>query len=393
MNERARLAIIVSHPIQYFAPLYMRLAERGDIELRVFFTWHAGERSIHDRGFQQDVTWDIPLTAGYAYEAVVNTARDPGLHHFRGLRNPGLVQRVAEWRPDVALVHGWAWLSHLQALRGLRARGIPTLFRGDSHLLDEARRGPRWRAKLALLNWVFAWPAGFLVTGQANRTYYRTFDVPDDRLFPCPHSVDAARFAEPRAELEAEALRWRDALGIAREQIVILFAGKFEPRKRPVELAEAVLTLPPSAVAVFVGAGELEPLLTAIAAAHPDRVRVLPFHNQSRMPIVYRLGDLFVLPSASGESWGLAVNEALACGRPVVVSDRVGCAADVVDASCGRVFPWHDLPALRRLLAAMIGDRAALLGMREASAKRARLFDIPVTEQALAEAVHAVCKC
>ena len=99
---------------------------------------------------------------------------------------------------------------------------------------------------------------------------------------------------------------------------------------------------------VLVGAGELHAEIDRIAAAHPQRFRVLPFQNQSRMPIVYRLGDLVVLFSGYGETWGLAVNEALACGRPVLVSDRVGCAADVVDRGCGRVIAWNDFAALER---------------------------------------------
>jgi len=394
MNEAARyrLAIIVSHPIPYFAPLHERLARRDDIELKVFFTWHAGERPVHDRGFGQDIAWDISLTAGYPHELVPNSSSDPGTHHFLGLRNPSLVDRVTAWRPDIVLVHGWAWLSHLQALRALRHRGIPTLLRGDSHLLDEPRAGPRWRVKQLLLRRFLAWPSGFLVAGAANRAYYEAFAAPKALLFPCPHSIDVARFAEPAPALEAAAARWRQELGIAPDQIVVLFAGKFERRKRPLDLARAVLGLDRSdAMVVLVGGGELQGEVDAIAAARPDRVRVLPFQNQSRMPIVYRLGDLFVLPSEHGETWGLAVNEALACGRPVVVSDRVGCAADVVEPSCGRIFAWHDLSALRQVLREMTDDRARLVAMRAAATQRAQLFDVSTTEQALIDAVGAMC--
>lgn len=384
-----RLAVIVSHPIQYFAPLYQRLAQRDDIRLKVFFTWHAGERPVLDHGFAQDVAWDIPVTDGYCHELIPNVSRDPGTHRFSGLRNPGLLDRVTAWRPDTAIVHGWAWQAHLLALRGLPARGIRTWLRGDSHLLDETRRGFRWHAKHALLTRIFRWPAGFLVTGTANRAYYEAFGVPTERLHPCPHSIDVARFAEPAVAMEAEARRWRRDLGIADDHVVVLYAGKFERRKRPVEIARAVLALGRSDVtALFVGGGELHGEIAAIAAAHPDRVRLLPFANQTRMPIVYRLGDLFVLPSAHGETWGLAVNEALAAARPVMVSDRVGCAADVVIPECGRVFPAHDLAALRRALGEMTADRARLTAMRGAAAEQGRRFDIAAaTEAALMAAL------
>src|SRR6185436_7909182 len=105
--------------------------------------------------------------------------------------------------------------------------------------------------------------------------------------------------------------------GIDDDTRVILYAGKFERRKRPLELMRAAAALDASRVVlVLVGGGELQREVSALAQSDPRRFRVLPFQNQSRMPIVYRLGDLFVLPSAYGETWGLAVNEAIASGRP-----------------------------------------------------------------------------
>ncbi|HEY1796218.1 MAG TPA: glycosyltransferase family 4 protein [Stellaceae bacterium] len=387
-----RLAIVVSHPIQYFVPLYQRLALRPDIAIKVFYTWHAAQQPVEDRGFKQFVAWDIPLTAGYDFELVPNTSRDPGTHRFFGLRNAGLVERVLAWRPDAALICGWAWWSHLRALYALRRRGVCCLFRGDSHLLDADQSGPRWRLKYALLRRVFALPSGFLVVGSANRAYYERFGVDPARLYPCPHSIDIARFAEPESDFEQEASDWRRRLCIAPDRPVLLYAGKFEPRKRPAELMRIVQRLdPPNAVLILVGGGELQGEIDAIAASDPERFRVLPFQNQSRMPVVYRLADICVLPSAYGESWGMAVNEALACGRPVLVSDRVGCAADLVDADCGGIFPWNDEPAWQRVTEAMIGNREALLGMRTAAARRAVRFDISATEETLVDALAGAC--
>ncbi len=388
---RTRLAFVVSHPIQYYAPLYRRLAERGDLDVKVFFTWHAGEAAVRDRGFAVDVAWDIPLTQGYDYERVPNTARDPGTHHFTGLRNPALLARVLQWRPDVVHVTGWAWQSHLLLLRSLHRRGIATLFRGDSHLLDETQAGPRWWLKKRVLGRVFRWPSAFLVTGAANRAYYKAFHVADGKLIACPHSIDVHRFAEPAQIHETEAQRWRSELGIAPEACVVLFAGKFEPRKRPLELMKAVQALKTGkTVLVMVGSGALDARVKAMAAAQPALFRVLPFQNQSRMPAVYRLGDLFVLPSAFGETWGIAVNEALACARPVLVSDRVGCAADVVTEACGRVFSSADPGALRAALQDLTADRDALSAMREAAARRAALFDFAATERTLLGAIGKI---
>jgi len=392
LPERARLAIIVSHPIQYYAPLHLRLARRSDLSVKVFFTWHAGEKAIEDHGFRKQIAWDIPLTEGYDWELVPNTAAAPGTHHFFGLRNPSLIERVQAWAPDAVHITGWAWYSHLQALRAFAKAGIPTLFRGDSHVLDPAQRGARSLLKRAVLRHIFRWPALFLTVGTANRAYYEKFGVEADRMFPCPHSIDVPRFAEPHDDLDRAAAEWRERIGIASGQIVLLFAGKFERKKRPVELMRAVQAIPDSSVVlVMVGNGELESEVRAIAESDPTRFRVLPFQNQSQMPSVYRLGDVFVLPSLYGETWGLAVNEAMACGRPVVISDRVGCAQDVVDESCGRVFKADDPHALTSALIELTTDPIRLQKMKKAAAERAWKFDIAVTERSVAEAVGRIC--
>jgi glycosyltransferase involved in cell wall biosynthesis len=266
------------------------------------------------------------------------------------------------------------------------------LFRGDSHLLDAAPRGLRWQVKRRLLQKVYSWPSAFLVVGKANRAYYEAFDVDAARLYPCPHSIDVGRFADLTERLDVDAAAWRQQLDIPADRCALVFAGKFERKKCPVELMRAVLGLGnPLVVLIMVGGGELENDVRSLAGAHPERFHVLPFQNQSRMPIVYRLGQLFILPSASGETWGLAVNEALACGRPVLVSDRVGGAADVVDKASGKVFSWSGPCSLQHALEEMTRDRNRLLDMGRAAARRAWLFDVARTEAELVDCIGKVC--
>jgi len=385
-----RVAFIVSHPVQYYTPLYQRLACREDLQIKIFFTWHAGSTPVEDRGFGIPVFWDIPLTAGYDFELVENEAADPGTHHFFGLRNSSLVKRVTTWRPDIVIVHGWAWQSHLHALWTFQRINLPTLFRGDSNLLNVVRSGLSWWVKQRVLSRIFSWPVGFLVVGSANLDYYRAFGVNADRLFYCPHSIDVNRFANPAEQMEQEAAGWRHALGINNRATVLLYAGKFEPVKRPLELMKAVLQINQSdLILVLVGGGELQSDVNAIAQANEKSFRVLPFQNQSKMPLVYRLGDLTVLPSAH-ETWGLAVNEALASGRPVLISDRVGCAPDVVDGSCGSVFSWDTPFSLLHTLAKLVSEPGRLTEMRQAAGTRARNFDIGRTEEGLMRALKAV---
>jgi glycosyltransferase involved in cell wall biosynthesis len=170
-----------------------------------------------------------------------------------------------------------------------------------------------------------------------------------------------------------------------------LFAGKFEEKKRPLQLMRAVRDFAgPDLVLVLAGGGELKEEVESLAALDSARFRVLPFQNQSRMPVIYRLGDIFVLPSAWGETWGLAVNEAMACGRPVLVSNRVGCAADVVTVGCGRVFPWADLRLMMQTANEMVSDPRMLSAMGREAARRAWLFDTVETEKSLVKCLNTV---
>ena len=388
-RRRTRLALVVSHPIQYYVPLYQRLAKRKDLEIKVFYTWHAGEKAVLDRGFEQPVAWDIPLIEGYSLELVENRARDPGTHHFFGLQNPSLLARLTAWRPDAVHLTGWGWWSHLMVLRELHRLGLPVLFRGDSHLLDGSHAGLRWWAKRTLLRRVFSWPSILLYVGQANRSYYEAFGVEESRLQYCPHSIDVTRFSEPSEVHERQAAEWRRALGIAEDARVLLFAGKFERKKQPVELMRAMLESPADGIVLLlVGGGELEDQVLRLAAEQPQRFIVLPFQNQSLMPVVYRLGDLFILPSSFGETWGLAVNEALACGRPALVSSRVGCGHDFTESEGVMQFPWSDGSAMIRIVNEALKDRAKLEAMGRRARESATAFDISCTESSLIQALR-----
>jgi glycosyltransferase involved in cell wall biosynthesis len=370
--KKFRLAFVVSHPIQYYAPIYRQLAGRPDVEVKVFFTWHAGGDAVHDSGFKRPVAWDVPLTSDYDFELLRNVAADPGSHHLFGVRNPGIIGRLMDWKPDAVHVTGYTLASHLWCIIVLAHRGIPTIFRGDSHILEQgSHRG--WRLKRAVRRFVFRRPSIFLYVGTHNRAYYRDAGVPDRKLVFSPHSIDVDRFARPDDQWEQQAATWRHELGIPTDHKVVLFAGKFEPKKRPLELIGAMKKLESDDIhLLMVGDGELAEQVRARAREHPGRVHVLPFQNQSRMPVLLRAADVFCLPSAYAETWGLGVNEALACGRPAVVSTRVGCACDVIRPGFnGEVFQWDDWDDFHRRLSSTlsVGGCASPSAIRE-DAKR-----------------------
>lgn len=351
-----RLAIVVSHPIQYYSPWFRWLRTRTNLTFRVFYLWDFGIRARNDPQFAQSFTWDVDLLTGYEHEFVPNVARDAGTHHFRGLDNPTLRSRLAAFRPDAILLFGYGWKSNLEVVWWARRWRIPLLLRGDSHLLG--REQPSWWRR-RLLGILFRQFAGFLTVGRANEDFYRYFGVPPMRLFFAPHAVEHERFnpCDPSIQTAAATLRFR--LGLDGRRI-LLFAGKFIPKKQPIPLLETFVSVATERDAlVFVGDGPDKSRLQSLAARHPRAtVCFLPFANQSEMPAIYSLGDVFVLPSKDAhETWGLAVNEAMHLGRPCLVSNQVGCQRDLVlPGETGWVFAADDsnglLAAVRTVLAA-----------------------------------------
>jgi glycosyltransferase involved in cell wall biosynthesis len=366
-----RLAIVSTHPIQYYSPVFRALAASDQIELRVFYTWsQAAADGLFDSGFGTEVKWDIPLLDGYQHQFVRNIAKRPGPDHFGGLNTPTLAQEIEAWRADAVLIYTWNSHSHLQALRYFKGR-LPVLFRGDSTLID---RRVWWRALLRrlFLTWVYSHVDVAIAVGTHNRSYFAWCGLPLHRIAFAPHSVDTARFAADSARHENLAAQWRQELGIDPEAIVILFAGKLQQKKNPNLLLDTFSQLRNESHLVFVGNGELELELMARAEGIKN-VHFMPFQNQSVMPAVYRLGDVFVLPSQGPEeTWGLALNEAMASGRAVIASTKVGGACDLIETGRdGWIFESGDRNALEDILRrAVEGGRSVLRAMGSAAQAR-----------------------
>jgi len=363
-----KLAIITTHPIQYYAPVFKLLAKRCN--LKVFYTLgSAAENGLYDNGFHQIIKWDIDLLEGYDHEFLKNTVKKPGTHHFLGIKNPDIISRIGNFNPDAILIYGWAYISHLKVMRYFH-RKVPVWFRGDSHLLDPK---PLWKklARKGFLKWVYSHIDKAFCVGNANKAYYDDFGLKEDQLLFTPHAIDNDRFSEDRNE---EVNLLRKSFGIKDDETLILFAGKFERKKNPELLLQAFLDLNLQHThLLFVGNGDLEESLKLKAKkilrrAQDDNyeiVHFMDFQNQSDMPVVYQACDLFVLPSQGpGETWGLAVNEAMASGKAVMVSDKVGCATDLIDPKKnGDIFQSANHSDFISKLSALAGNKIQLKQM------------------------------
>jgi glycosyltransferase involved in cell wall biosynthesis len=346
-----KLAIITTHPIQYYAPVFKLLHQRAEINIKVFYTWGEDSANKYDPGFNKKIKWDVPLLDGYPYEWVKNSSKDPGTHHFKGIINPGLIKQVTAWKPDAVLVYGWGFQSHLKAIRYFKNK-IPVLFRGDSNLLDE-KKGARSLLRAVFLKWVYRNVDHAFYVGIHNKAYYKAYGLIDTQLSFAPHAIDIKRFGVDRQN-EADLLRKN--FGVSDDEIIVLFAGKLEEKKDPVLLLSAFINLQKAEIhLLFVGNGPLE-LQLKLTAEGNKYIHFMDFQNQSQMPAVYQSCDIFCLPSKGpGETWGLAVNEAMASGKAILASDKVGSASDLVkNGENGAIFKAGDLNDLTHHLNELI---------------------------------------
>ena len=374
-----KIAVLVSHPIQYQAPLFRKIAERPEIDLKVYFAWD--NRGALDKEFGKNILWDIPLIEGYRHDFLKNYSPYPS-SKFLGQINPGVVRKISKENCDAILIFGWNsftnWLGFLIAFW----RGIPVLLRGENPLNQERlKSGWKIKVKKVVLGWLFRHVSALLYIGEENKRFYQFYGAPTEKLFFAPYAVDNDRFLTASENLKPKRQRLREELGVGPENLVILFAGKLIPKKRPMDLLRALelLTtnyLPPTTHLLFVGDGELRPELKEyVSEKKIPNVKFLGFKNQTEMPEVYAISDIFVLPSGTGETWGLAVNEAMCFGVVPIVSDTVGCGPDLVDGGVnGFVFPLGDYKKLTEQILSLVEGKEKLKQFSEKSLQKIKEY-------------------
>lgn len=378
------LVFINSHPIQYFGPLYERITreETARFDLRVLYLSDETIRGYEDREFGRRVAWDVPLLDGYAHRFVPNNARRPALYNgFFGLLNWGLVGELRRLpKGSIVVSHGWAYASNVLGLWAARACGHTVCLRGDNPHSHERfkpgwKRAVRW---LFLKLLVFSVTDYWLYVGEQNRRLYKSLGVPDHRLIFVPHAVDNDRFRAQAAEYGPLRAPAKAKLGLTGRR-VILYVGKLIPKKRPMDLLLAYDILRrrmPDLALVYVGDGPLRAVLEDyISRQQLTDVRITGFVNQTDMGRYYALGDVLAMVSGAGETWGLAVNEAMNFALPLVLSDLTGCADDLVrPGRNGLVFPTGDVGALADALQTVL-ESETIRGRASAERVRAYSYD------------------
>ena len=316
---RIRLAIVATHPIQYHSPWYRALAACPELDVDVYYCHQATAQEQKNAGFGVEFDWDAPLLEGYPYTFLRNVAKRPGLERFAGLDTPEIQEIIHSRKYDAVMVNGWNYKSAWQAIRACWRSRVKVLVRSDSHLHTRRSLVTRMVKSLCYPGFIRRFDA-CLAVGKWSREYFLRYGARPDRIFIVPHTIDNVAFEREAGRLRPLRSELRKNWGLAPGAIVFAFVGKFIAKKRPMDFVQALDQAARRNAAIqglMVGDGPLRADCENFVQAHAAPLQFTGFLNQSQIASAYAACDALVLPSDGDETWGMVVNEAMACGRPV----------------------------------------------------------------------------
>lgn len=360
-KSTAPVVFLNSHPIQYFAPLYQYLNQQAAFSCTALYCSTHGLQGEHDKQFGVAVQWDLPILEGYPAVFLKNFSFRPSIYHFWGLLNFGVWSYLYRQPKSIVIVHGWNYATHIMTLFAARMMGHTVCLRAETPANQELLRSKRVRQLRAL---VFKYGFSRLVDyylpiGAQNQQFYRLYGIPDRQLIQLPYAVDNERFQQQAHQLATDRNGLCAELGIDPSRLIFLFVGKYIGKKRPLDILHALAQMKyrAKAAVLMVGEGELRAEMEElIQQAQLEQVILSGFVNQSQIARYYAAADVFVLPSEQGETWGLVANEAANFALPLILSDQVGSAQDLVEYDQnGYTYPCGDIDQLQQLMDQCIG--------------------------------------
>jgi glycosyltransferase involved in cell wall biosynthesis len=341
VTKKPRVLVLSEIPTPYRLPLYREIAEQGEVELQIVFCAES----------QPDRPWSIDDALGGVPHRMLRgfpITRRSRENTFVYELNPSVVPLLLRGGFDLLVIGGYAVFAEQVAIAYARVVRRPYLLHVESHL-GKPRNSTLARVKSIVLPHVIGAAAGGLAVGSAAKRYLETYGLAADRIHILPNTIDVASYSRAAEDARARADKIRTAHDLPDQYL--LFVGRLVEAKGISHLLDAHASLGPDAPPLLV-AGE-GPLRDVVEAA--PNVRLLGFQDTPRLIELYALASSLVVPSRD-EPWGVVVNEALACGTPVIASDAVGAAEDLIrDGIDGRVFEAGDIRALSAALAETLG--------------------------------------
>jgi len=359
-----KIGFLISHPIQYFSPLFRAMQERCAFDFVVHYCSSESISGLRDsNGFGLNIQWDVNLVEGYSSSFLKNFSPMGTIYKpIWGLINPGIFSVIRKERFSLFVVHGWNFITCWIAFLACIVTGTRLGLRAENVFIHEKfKTGISQWFKRGLLRWLFGRVDVFFATGKGNADFYLQLGVPKQKIVELPYAVDNGTLIPAVSRQRENRINLRRALGYKDDDVILLFMGKLIDKKRPIDLLKAYEKVAAANKGLlFVGDGPLRQELEEHSRKNAiTGVSFVGFKNQTELPAYYAAADIFVLPSGVGETWGLVVNEAMCAGLPIVVSDLVGCAPDLVEQGVnGYVYKFGDVPQLAERLRALILDPA-----------------------------------
>ena len=374
MSEKLyKIAVLNTHPIQYFTPMYAYLQEYTNIDITALYCVDLRGRSVIDEGFKRPVSWGLNLLSGYKYKFLGERSKIRNLEgNFYSLICPEIWKEIKYGGYDAIWLHGLtSYAAFMLAFLAGKFYKIPVFIRSDTHL-GLRRNGIRAELRKFLYGVLYRFVDGFLAVGSANKDFYLSFGVPLKKIFDVPYAVDNDRFIDASIKLYNHKKQLKNKYRLKDNLPIILFSSKLIESKRPCDLIIAVKQLKEdygiATSLLIVGSGIKEKEIHNFVDKNEiANVVFTGFLNQMELPEVFAISDVFVLP-AENEAWGLIVNEAMCSSLPIILSEEIGCAKDLlIEGVNGIYMQPGNISSITSALKKIIEDEGLRVSMGKAS--------------------------
>ena len=373
-----RVVAVFPEPTPYRAPLLDRVAAREDVDLTVIYAAETVARR----------TWRVePRHRAVFLRGVGVPGAERILHHDYPL-TPGVVGALSAARPDVVVVSGWSTFAAQAALAWCRARRVPYVLVVESH--DEGpRSGWRRAVKGSVVPRIVRGASGALVTGTLARRSMVARGASPEHVRVFANTIDVEAFGARVDGLASQRTALRESLGAGPDDVVVLSVARLAPEKGLDVLVHAVAeTGDPRLLLVVAGEGPEHERLRDLAEVRGVRLVLVGDLAWERIVEAYAAADVFALLSAR-EPWAVVVNEAAACGLPLVLSDRVGAAHDLLrDGENGFLVAAGDVDAASSALGRLAADDELRRAQGARSRELARDWGYGPSVEGFLAAVH-----
>jgi glycosyltransferase involved in cell wall biosynthesis len=363
-----RLVIVAPHPVQYHFPLFKEVEKLSNIDSKVLYCDDMGVEEIYDEEFKTTIKWDIPMLDGYKYKFLKNYSLKPYSGFFSRI-NPTILSEISKNKYDAILIHGYDKLSCWLAFFAAKLAGIKVIWRGESTLRGgENSAVLKKRLKKIVLTKLFNACDAVMYSCTGNKDYLKFYGAHESKLFPIPCAVDNDFYRSERKKYLGKEKGIKKELGIEADDFVVLFSARFTTRKRPLDLLKAIRKIKhDNILLLFVGAGIERRNMEKYVQKHRVRALFAGFQNQSEISKYYSVSDVAIVVSDYDPS-PKAMNEAMSFELPIIVTDVVGTAYDLVkDGENGFVVKVGDVDTIAEKIDYLNKNRAMAKAMGKKS--------------------------